>query len=275
MRVKTGLSLIVVLFTGLLSGCAGVSQEEYDLIQSQLEEREAEIAGLQAQASEYEAEIAELQGQLDIYQAAMPSYTPPAERAVTDCVEPTNPMVRDKAVSLVADTPSGIKANSEAWKIWQINFWVANNISYVSDPSGHEHYSYAHETLEAKGGDCDDIAILLASLYESVGLDAVVAHVNTDNDGQADHMACLVYYSEDADSFLDEEQTIMSKLLLRSPTGKLEISSFPCMVPIFPLKGYTEGIWIIADPITSDVRDIVGYVTYEPYELTRVVDVGN
>lgn len=194
---------------------------------------------------------------------------------VGDYVEPTNRQVRDTALSALGDAPPEIEVNSEAWKIWQLNRWVANNISYISDPKGEEYFAYAHQTLETKGGDCDDFAILLASMYEAVGLDAVIACIDTDGDGRPDHMVCLVYWPGDADSFLNEEQAIMDKLGLTSPTGEFYLSSFSVTNSTFPSKGYTEGIWITADPPMADLRDMVGYIIHKPYKVKLVIDVGN
>ena len=70
---------------------------------------------------------------------------------VDDYVEPTNSSVRNTALLVLADTPPGIDSNSEAWKIWQINRWVANNISYITDPKGEEYFAYAHETVDTHG----------------------------------------------------------------------------------------------------------------------------
>ena len=150
---------------------------------------------------------------------------------IKEYVEPTNPLVRDTAALIVQDAPTDIDANSEAWKIWQINYWVSNNISYASNPRGHEYFAYAHETLETKAGDCDDFAILLSSLYESVGLDAAIANIDTNNDEKIDHMTCIIYYPKDSDSFIGEEKAIMNSLIscvapqLKVKTGLLNYNS--------------------------------------------------
>ncbi len=44
-----------------------------------------------------------------------------------------------------------------------------NNIQYISDPRGRDVWSPPCDTLEVEAGDCDDYAILLASLVESIG----------------------------------------------------------------------------------------------------------
>ncbi len=56
-------------------------------------------------------------------------------------------------------------------------------LDYVAPPE---------ETLRTLSGDCDDFAVLLTSMYISVGLRAAVALIDTNNDGVADHAATLV-----------------------------------------------------------------------------------
>jgi len=47
--------------------------------------------------------------------------------------------------------------------------WVRDNINYVCDPYGSEYIQIPDETLTNMGGDCDDQAVLLASLLMNVG----------------------------------------------------------------------------------------------------------
>jgi hypothetical protein len=190
---------------------------------------------------------------------------------ISDYIEPTNPLIRDTAVLTVQGPPADIEANSEAWKIWKINNWVANNISYISDPKGHNYLAYAWETLQAKGGDCDDFSILLANLYEAVRLDAAIANIDTDDDGILDHMTCLVYYSEDGDTFIEEEKKILAAVGL---TIDVRVIFFdPARSKLLPEK-YTTGIWIVADPTMALDKDKVGYVAHRPYKAVSVIDVG-
>lgn len=210
----------------------------------------------------------------DEYPASIPTSPQPSGQKqddnVAQYVEPTNPMVRAAAVSAVQGAPEGIEANSEAWKIWQINYWVANNISYVSDPRRQDYPAYAHETLQIKGGDCDDFAILLASMYESVGLDAAIANIDTDQTGKADHMTCLVYYPEEEDSFIVEEKIILKKLGLGEG---VRFSYFDQVDSKVVPKKYASGIWIVADPTMAAIKDMVGYISHSSYQATSVIDV--
>jgi len=50
----------------------------------------------------------------------------------------------------------------------------AYGISYITDPNGEDNLDYTQlpeETLKRRGGDCDDLAILYASLLEAVGIE--------------------------------------------------------------------------------------------------------
>lgn len=183
-----------------------------------------------------------------------------------------DPLVRNTAVSAVRDCPAEIEANSEVWKIWQINRWAAVNIKYVSDPRGHNYFAYAHETIDTGGGDCDDFAILLASLYESVGLDAAIASIDTDDDWIMDHMTCLVYYSGDGEAFIEEEKTILDILGMSSDARIICFD--PAHSNLLPKK-YSSGIWIVADPTMAIVKEKVGYVAHKPYQAVLVTDVGS
>ena len=250
-------------------------QEQIAGLEGQLDFYQSELSNVESQLQTYQGQVAELERQLEISQSQVPIYKLPSERTFTDCIEPMDTVVRNKAATVVADAPSGIYTDSTEWKIWKINYWVANNISGVTDPKGHEYFAYAHETLETKAGDCDDFAILLASMYEAVGLDASVVLLDTDDTEGADHMACLVYYLGDSNSFLDKEQTILSKLGLQSSTGHIEIRFWGVDSSHAVLGKYESGIWIIADPPMAEVRDLVGYVTHAPYKGIEITDVGD
>ncbi len=76
-----------------------------------------------------------------------------------------SPMVRYRAVSLAREHPG-----SGAWEQAKlICEWVRDNINYVSDPFSSEYIQIPDETLTNMGGDCDDQAVLLASLLMNVG----------------------------------------------------------------------------------------------------------
>ena len=188
-------------------------------------------------------------------------------------VEPTQYEVRTRAQLIIDDAGDRIDRESAAWKIWSINYWVSHNIEYVVDPPGGR-YTNAYEVLLRKCGDCDDFSILLASMYESVGLDAALVFLNTDENPEIDHMACLVYWPDDIGSFLGEEKDILREMRITSPVSRLKASH------IFPGKSnlilgkYDKGVLLFTDVLMSEAGCLVGYITVEPYEIKEIIDVG-
>ncbi|MDD1702866.1 MAG: hypothetical protein LUQ31_07820 [Methanoregula sp.] len=76
-----------------------------------------------------------------------------------------SPLLRYRAVSLARQYPG-----SRNWEQAKVIYeWVRDNISYVCDPQESEYIQLPEETLNNGGGDCDDQAVLLASLLMCVG----------------------------------------------------------------------------------------------------------
>jgi hypothetical protein len=188
-------------------------------------------------------------------------------------VEPTQYEVRIQALSIINDAPDGINVDSDAWKIWSINYWVSSHIRFAEDPPGGR-YTNAYGVLQKKVGDCDDFSILLASMYESVGLDAALVFLNTNDNPDVDHMACLVYWPGDARSFLDEEKTILREKGITSPFSQVTVSHIYTGTSHLLLEKYSSGVLLFSDIIMSKAGCLVGYITYSPYEITEIVDVG-
>lgn len=65
-------------------------------------------------------------------------------------------------------------------------------ITYIHDPMGFEYPRYPIESLVDEIGDCEDSAILYAGLVRTLGYGALISAVDTDHDGEADHMMTLV-----------------------------------------------------------------------------------
>jgi transglutaminase-like putative cysteine protease len=103
-----------------------------------------------------------------------------------------------------------------------------NNIQYISDPRGRDIWSPPYDTLKVGAGDCDDYAILLASLIESIGGTSRIYLTDT-------HAFTAVYIG-------DEENTMDIVEAIRKYYGP---------VPVY----YTTdeyGSWLMLDP-TSNV----------------------
>jgi hypothetical protein len=58
---------------------------------------------------------------------------------------------------------------------------IVKNLTYISDPrASAEFVQYPKQTLELKGGDCDDLSVCYSSLLESVGIETALVDYNTD-----------------------------------------------------------------------------------------------
>ncbi|UCF10601.1 MAG: PKD domain-containing protein [Candidatus Bipolaricaulota bacterium] len=79
--------------------------------------------------------------------------------------------------------------------------FVQAAVDYAYDRSGFEYPRYPLESLVDGVGDCEDTAILYASLVRTLGEGAMIVAVDTDGDGVADHMVALAPVDQDyADS---------------------------------------------------------------------------
>jgi len=77
----------------------------------------------------------------------------------------SNPIIRAKATSLVQKLPQKDYLN----EIATLFDFVQNNIRYVRDIRNVETIHFPEQVLKQAHGDCDDKAILLASLLEATG----------------------------------------------------------------------------------------------------------
>jgi hypothetical protein len=113
--------------------------------------------------------------------------------------------VRDLAVRSVVKYAV---PNAPATKVFGIFNEVSNRVNYVSDPRRDEYIADPMETWESRGGDCDDFSILLASMYEAVGLDASIVEVYNITSA---HVFVIVRIEQDMDSFLKFYKSILEK----------------------------------------------------------------
>ena len=74
--------------------------------------------------------------------------------------------VRQLALSLIRDLPG-----HKNWvgQIKRLHFYVQKHIQYVRDVRGVETLQTPIVTIQIRQGDCDDQAVLLAALLESIG----------------------------------------------------------------------------------------------------------
>jgi len=82
----------------------------------------------------------------------------------------TDPLVRDRATSIIAD--AGLDGRDTPAIMSALQGWVQQNIRYTKDPWRSERFQSPRNTLAnaAKGADCDDHSTLLGAMAMSVGI---------------------------------------------------------------------------------------------------------
>ena len=169
----------------------------------------------------------------------------PRSGAYEVCAEPQSPA---RIRVLVEAWPPHNITNDPVFKALAIALWSAENLHYVSDPVGLDYVAPPEETLRTLSGDCDDFAVLLTSMYLSVGLRAAVALIDTNNDGVADHAATPI----------------------EVPLGKRELGErIPAVLQFLGASydGYTlatigNTTWLVIDPAMA-------YQGKEPWLVTK------
>ncbi|MDO8481355.1 MAG: transglutaminase-like domain-containing protein [Nanoarchaeota archaeon] len=82
-------------------------------------------------------------------------------------------------------------------------YFTRDNLQYVSDPTAYEYVKSARESLSSGGGDCDDAAVLLASLLESVGINTQFVFI-------PNHVYVRAYLPEAAKKYKLEDSDYVS-----------------------------------------------------------------
>ncbi|HUL38946.1 MAG TPA: transglutaminase family protein [Methanomassiliicoccales archaeon] len=85
------------------------------------------------------------------------------QRVSVSAVEPVIAQIRD-----------AYPGNYSVLQICEAYSWVHTNIAYVAETGGADYWQSAEETMAAKGGDCEDHAILMASIIKGLGGNARV-----------------------------------------------------------------------------------------------------
>lgn len=84
---------------------------------------------------------------------------------INDKIEPFDVEVRTIAAASAKKYPG----QYNIYQICSLFDDTKKNVQYISDPRGKDLWSTPSDTLKIGAGDCDDYAILLASLVESIG----------------------------------------------------------------------------------------------------------
>lgn len=103
--------------------------------------------------------------------------------AIRKAMDSDNPITRDFAVSRIPRSHGGLFNAAQVCDLWET---VYSRWTYVEDPQGTEYYSPASRTITlGLKGDCDDFAIVVASMIESVGGDARIVYTRNGTEGHA------------------------------------------------------------------------------------------
>jgi hypothetical protein len=108
--------------------------------------------------------------------------------AVAKAFTPMDPLTRNTAAKIAASTqgPFHVEQVAEIWNT------VRRAWRYVSDPDGQEYFATATETIQnGYVGDCDDFAIVLASMVSAIGGKARVVLMDGPEGGHAYAEACV------------------------------------------------------------------------------------
>jgi hypothetical protein len=103
--------------------------------------------------------------------------------AIRDALDSRNPVTRDYAVSIIPRAHGGTFNLAQACDLWEN---VYRTWTYVDDPRGSEYFSPASRTISlGLKGDCDDFAIVVAAMVESVGGSARIVTAQNSTSGHA------------------------------------------------------------------------------------------
>lgn len=116
---------------------------------------------------------------------------------IMDAIDPEDPITRNYALSLIDESHGGTRNIAQVCDIWEKCY---TQWTYVSDPKGFEYFSSASNTIQlGLKGDCDDFAVLIASLTEAIGGTARVILAQGANGGG--HAYAEVYVTDNKADF--------------------------------------------------------------------------
>jgi len=161
--------------------------------------------------------------------------------------------VRNIAVSSVVKYEN---PNTYATKVFAIYNEVSKRIYYVSDPRKDEYIADPKETWDVRGGDCDDFSILLASLYESIDLDASIVEVYNKTYG---HVFVILRIEQDMNTFLRQYKDLLERYTPyygSKPINILLLEDTPERCELLDEnleKGYNlPGFYLVVESTTED-----------------------
>lgn len=137
----------------------------------------------------------------------LPSQKNTWARQIKEAMDSGNPTTRDYALLLIDKSHPGERTIAQLCDIWEKTY---RQWTYVSDPRGFEYFSPASNSITiGLKGDCDDFAILIASLVESTsGSARVILAQGADGGG---HAYAEVYVTDNEQDFASIAQYISKR----------------------------------------------------------------
>jgi len=121
---------------------------------------------------------------------------------------------------------------------------------------GPDYFQKPEETLKEQAGDCEDFAILFASLLNYYGYIAFVGDIDCDGDGEVDHATCLLYAPEStADAVIELGLSDIVDVFETSPEEVAQ--KLHCELG----EGFED--WVLI-PIDGTYSEHFGYVSGAP-----------
>jgi hypothetical protein len=90
-------------------------------------------------------------------------------------IEVDNQSLHDYAFSIIQEC----QTQESACILNKIYRHIVENFQYISDPEGEEVIRSPFDTIKIKGGDCEDLSILLISLLENIGITSYLVLTDT------------------------------------------------------------------------------------------------
>ncbi|MBK8590640.1 MAG: FHA domain-containing protein [Sandaracinaceae bacterium] len=127
-------------------------------------------------------------------------------------MDSSNPIVRNAAARVAAGEQGSFSVEQVA-AVWS---HVRGQWRYVNDPQGSEYFAQASETIDNSFvGDCDDFAIVVASMITAIGGRTRIVMMNGPEGGHAYPEVCLDAEAEDVRARLDTHYRALTDRELR------------------------------------------------------------
>jgi transglutaminase-like putative cysteine protease len=177
-------------------------------------------------------------------------------REIEDFFDPES--VRRETIAIVKPLVVNLNLSDTTWDLSFVDAimkYVQQNICYVSDPVGQDYWAPPMDTLSARGGDCDDQALLVASMCLSIGIPARVRIV-LDKNGENGHAFAEVLAGTTSSRLVNKYETPLAESNINTFVNKLNSKQRADFVW---LQEETQ-VWLVVDTIlcrfVGDMREI-------------------